>query len=226
MPPVKSQRIAFWVHYVMNPIIHGLQDERIWLQKGNLTWRYWNGEAEYIWPILQYVDHRVHDSYSHFLRHFPQWGEAFEKHDLCLKNSELLAQNVVEYLIQNQNFLALCREKLAMYMAEEEEYPGGAVPQDRFPLLIGERLVNCAEKLPESYTDSDFWSRFGGIFGEAYHRLASELDQQLKESKQMLLECGQKISTDLGDESYRLCEEYDIPANPAPEEEKRGIIRD
>jgi hypothetical protein len=210
-----------WVYYVMNPILDGLEREKSWLEKENLTWRFDRQKSEFIWPVREYIEERHTHIYQHFLRHFGRWEEVFQQHDLLLQNSESLAQNILTHLSQTHDFMNLCQEKIDVYLQQEGEYPGGSVPQSKFPLLVIEHLVNGIRELPEHYCDADFWSRLGDGFREAYHRLSPELVQQLKETKLQFLVCVQRISKDLGDQCYQLCEEYDIPADPCNMEMKR-----
>lgn len=218
----KSCRIASWVYYVITPIQDALENEVAILGSGNFTWRWTLQKAKFIWPIKGYIDDVYLNNYCHYLIRFPRFRFLFEQHDTILQEMESQAQEIFKFLVQSQSFLDLSQEKLKKYSDkvgeypgnEEGDYPGESVPEEKFPHLIAEYLINKIQTLPSHYPMSDFWDKYEQFFINAYHRLCPGLPQQIQETRHQLLFASQKIARYLFKQSYLLCEQYDIPASP------------
>ncbi len=61
-----SQRVGAWMVSVVNPAIDSLRREAELLAKGNISWRYFSKQCEYIRPIRQYIEGNYRPNYDDF----------------------------------------------------------------------------------------------------------------------------------------------------------------
>src|SRR5712692_75435 len=202
-----SERVKAWIYSVLNPLMEALWAENTLLSKENITWRYRTSEPEFILPTRDLIPPSARPNYDDLLRGHPGLKPEMEGRDekvrallrvayACWKDLTQYFQNVVE-------------RPLKRWTEEGNPYPGGAVPEEEFWLLITEHLMNNAEELPYHYSSRAFWSRFRREF-LAYR--AGPLFSQLEKSLYELKKSNETLIETLNQTRSRLCEEYDIPA--------------
>lgn len=208
-----SKRVASWVYMVINPLLEIVPIELLFLHKGSVTFRFYNQELEFIRPVESYLSQSARHVYRDFLNANADTTERLSAHDVHVHTLEIAAQEAFTILSCNTKFLDRVKYCLKEYLSTGQTYPGGAYSEENFPLLVAEHVVNRNKSIPEHYTDSKFWARYGTEFLEFY--IGPEFDRLDKACKD-LLSYDEALTDWLQKKSYNLCEQYDIPAAPIP----------
>ena len=215
-PKRGSPRVAAWVHEVINPLLEALPVEISFLESGNTTWRYQSGRPEYLRPIEGYLAPQARFILGDFRRADTDAGRRLAKHDELFEHLAGAAADAHAALLNREDFVSRARGRLAecpRTASSADHYPGGAIPEADFPKLVAERVVNGIKEVFSYYSDAKFWERYGaellgfGI-GPEFERLGAARNALLKHDR--------TLHEWLGKKSFRLCEEYDVPAAPFP----------
>lgn|SRR5574337_399700 len=214
-PQKGSPRVAAWIHEVINPLLESLPLEISFLQSGNTTWRYYSGRPEYLRPIEGYLTPQGRFILIDFCRANRDAKKRLTRHDRLLEYLIGAAVAAHASLMNREDFVRRARERLGEFrqIASGGDYPGGAILEVDFPKLVAERVVNSIKEVPPHYSDAKFWERHGAEFldfgsGPEFERLRT--------ARNTLLKHDQALYEWLGKTSFRLCEEYDVPAAPFP----------
>lgn len=212
-PQRGSPRVAAWVHEVINPLLEALPMEISFLEGGNTTWRFYNGRPEYLRPIEGYLAPEARRIVDDFRRANSDAGKPLARHDEILERLIAAAGDAHEALMKRKDFVERAQNRLAEFMQASStvEYPCGAIPEADFPKLVGERVVNAIKEVPSHYTDAKFWERYRDEFTNFGG--GPEFDR-LREARDALLKHDRKLYEWLRKKSFRLCEEFDVPAAP------------
>lgn len=202
-----SRRVEAWVYTVINPLIEALKIEIAFLQEKNWTWSYETKDLDFILPLERYIDSASLPNLEDFLKVYPSMGQEWKNHEDLRRT---LSENC---LIAFNRLIALrtFKKKVESSCSIFGEYPGGAVPKMDFDNLIAKYVVNQVKDLPEHYTTSNFWARFGHEFFE--FRIRKEFEK-LDLSGKQLEEHDDHLLMKLKDLRSTLCEEYDVPHAP------------
>ncbi len=214
-PQRGSPRVAAWVHEVINALLQALPIEMSFLERGNATWRFYNGRPEYLRPIEGYLTPQARFILRDFRQANPDAGKLLTRHNELIEKLVTAATDAHEALMKREDFVNRVRDRLATFMEAEPkpDHPRGAIPETDFPKLAAERVVNAVKELPSHHTDAKFWDHYGAEFlgfarGPEFERVHAACDA--------LLEHDRKLYEWLGKKSFQLCEEYDVPAAPFP----------
>ncbi len=215
VPTRGSPRVQAWIYTVINPLVESLRRELELVSGGNLTWRSYSGQCEYIRPIRAYISAEDLPNYEDFLADNPEFSVQFGQHDQGVQTVEEKAQNVCDALVRDKAF----EETLAKAYAEYESQISREQAQrsslqgmkERLPIEIAQLLVNGITSLPSHYTVSTFWSEHSGELEKfKAHDSFAELHSaaaELRKNTELLLKT-------LEDQRLDLCRKYDIPAAP------------
>lgn len=205
-----TRRFEAWIYSVINPLIDALKVENSFLKDGNWTWRFQTKDLEFILPLERYVDSVSLPNFADFFKANRKVDLKREKHDELRASLAENCRIAFEYLVNWNEFKNKIRSNLSLYK-QTWGYPGGAVPEKDFDMLVAQYVVNKIVKLPEHYATSKFWESLGNEFlefrtGEKFEKL-DESGKQLEKENERLLITLENFRTDL-------CEKYDIPAAP------------
>lgn len=212
-PKRQSPRAASWVYEVINPLLEIIPIELSFLQRGNVTFRFFNNTLEFIRSIENYLSPSARHIYRDFMRANADATKRLPNHDKLADTLKFAAQAAFTTLLSNPEFVAKVNSTLAEYQSVQKEYPGGAYPEEKFLHLVAEHVVNRIESLPEHFTDFLFWTRYGKEFLK-FHK-GCEFDK-VDNACYTLLEFDKALIGWLQEKSYKLCTKYDIPAAPIP----------
>lgn len=214
-PKRGSPRVAAWIHEVINPLLEALPVEISFLESGNTTWRYYSRRPEYLRPVEGYLAPQARFILRDFVQANADAKKHLANHDKLLEGLIVTVTQAHTALMNRDDFVDHARKRLAEFTtaSSDVEYPGGAIPKEDFPNLVAERVVNAIGDVLSHYSDAKFWERYRTEFldfgrGTEFERLQAGRNALLKHDR-MLHEW-------LGKKSFRLCEEYDVPAARFP----------
>lgn len=206
-----SERVKAWIYSVLNPLMEALRAENKLLSKKNITWRYHTGETEFILPTRNLIPPSARPNYDDLLRGCPDLKPPMGGRDEKVRALFQAACDCWKHLTQFSLLRQIVEGQLKQWTEEGNPYPGRAVPEEEFWLLIAEHLMNNVEELPYHYSNRAFWSRFRQNLlalrvGPSFSQLEKPI-AELEKSNGALIETLDQVRS-------RLCEEYDIPAAP------------
>jgi hypothetical protein len=206
-----SERVKAWVYSVLNPLMDALHAESLALSKKNITWRYSTREMEFIVPTRELIQPSARPNSDDLLRGYTVLKPRMEDRDKRVKTLLEAATDCWKQLTEYSGLRPIVEEKLKQWREEGNPYPGGAIPDEEFWLLVAELIMNNAAELPFYYTNRPFWSRFGQSLlalrvGPPFSRLEESI-RDLKKSDETLIKVLDQGRSDL-------CDQYDIPAAP------------
>jgi len=206
-----SQRVKAWVYSVINPLLEVLRAENTLLAAKNITWRYQTRKMEFILSTRDHIAPSARPNYDDLMRGYVDVKPQVEQRDLSLGLLSQAALECWEHLTKYNLLRPAVEGQLKQWKEEGNPYPGGAVPEEEFLLLIAEHVMNDAEELPYHYTNRAFWSRFKRHLlafrrGGPFPKLDKSIDELMKRNQVLLDELDRARSS--------LCEEYNIPAAP------------
>ncbi len=214
-PQRGSRRVAAWVHEVINPLLEAVPVEISFLESGNTTWRFYTEQPEYLRPIKRYIAPQARPILDDFRLANSDAAKRLARHDDLLAHLVAAALDAYRALMNREDFVESARNRLAEFMrnSPKPEYPGGAIPEPDFPKLVAERVVNAIRELFSYHSDAKFWEHYRAEFvkfgsGPEFESLHAARDALLKYDRELYDWLHKK--------SFRLCEEYDVPAAPFP----------
>ncbi|MDO8141934.1 MAG: hypothetical protein Q6358_10585 [Candidatus Brocadiales bacterium] len=210
-PKRQSPRVESWVYEVINPLLEIVPIELSFLQRGNVTFRFFNNTLEFIRSIENHLSLSARHICRDFMKANLDAAKCLSKHDKLVNTLNLAARAAFTALSSNPEFVAKVNYTLAEYQLGQKEYPGGAYPEEKFLHLVAEHVVNRIESLPDHFTDFVFWTRYGKEFLK--FRKGCEVDK-VDNARYTLLEFDKALIDWLQEKSYKLCTQYDIPAAP------------
>lgn len=206
-----SQRVKAWVYSVINPLLEALQGENTLLASKNITWRYHTQRMEFILPTREHIQHSARPNYDDLLRGYADVKPPMHQRDLKQQVLSEAAAGCWEYLTKYDLLKPAVEGYLRQWKEEGNPYPGGAVPEEEFWLLIAEHVMNNAQELPYHYTNRAFWSRFNqGLLAFRSGDPFPKLDKSIAD----LMRSNETLVDGLDRARSSLCEEYNIPAAP------------
>lgn len=206
-----SQRAKAWVYSVINPLLEALQGENTLLASKNITWRYHTQRMEFMLPTREHIQPSARPNYDDLLRGYADVKPQMEQRDLKLEVLSRVAVGCWEHLTKYDLLKPIVEGLLRQWKEEGNPYPGGAVPEEEFWLLIAEHVMNNAQELPYHYTNRAFWSRFRQNL--LAWRMADPFSK-LEKSVADLVKSNETLVDRLDRARSSLCEEYNIPAAP------------
>lgn len=222
-PQKRSERVKAWVYEVINPLYEALRLELHFLENGHITWRFWNGQLEYIRPFQEYLTPPARHNYVDFCRRNPDAAARFVEHDDVLKRLEGAAKTAHEALVAKPSFVKEVEESVESYnrvaSTDRARYPSGPIERKDLPQYVAQYLVNELGELPSNHTDGELWAQHRDSFlrfiGDA------ELETVRKE-RTVLRDLDRVLQNWLLDKRFALCEQYDIPAAPLTQTMERA----
>ena len=214
-PEKGSPRVQGWIYLVLNPLVDGIQREIQFLELGNLTWRFQSRTFEFLMIASGYVGPGARHTFDDFLKANPRDKPPIAQHDTLLVELRNQALTAYEGLCADQAFLRAVSEQLRQYESTPRDsgFAGGALSRAEFPYLVAERILNNVSQVPHHHADSIFWEisrdTFRGFRAGAAFRKLDESIRNLRRQDNLLVDR-------LGKTRYRLCERYDLPADPLP----------
>lgn len=200
---VITKRLESWIYNIINPIITGLKDEIYLLENKNLTWRFYNKKAEYIFPIENYVGAMYANTYRHFLLEYPDYENLFNEHDNLLCKAEVMANELLDKFNRNAKFVDFVNSIV-------KDYPKDDFSKKNVNNLVIQHLINEVDFLPSHHGISEFWEKYRKEFYSfkdvSFHDFCIAKQNLAKFTKDLL----DKIEY----HSFEICKEYDIPADP------------
>lgn len=213
VPKKHSPRVASWIYGVINPLLEIIPIELSFLRKGNATFRFYNMELEFIRTVESYLSPPARHICRDFMNANTDAIQWLSDHDKHINALEIAAQKAFKVLSNKPEFLSKVKNFLEEYLSTGQGYPGGAYPDEKFPLLVAEHVVNKINSLPEHYTDYKFWTQYGKEFLKFY---AGHEFNGLDKTREDLLSFDNELIDWLQKKSFQLCEQYDISAAPIP----------
>ncbi len=204
-----SQRVKAWVYSVINPLLEALQGENTLLATENITWRYHTQRMEFMLPTREHIQPSARPNYDDLLRGYADVKPQMEQRNLKLEVLSRVAVGCWEHLTKYDLLKPIVEGLLRQWKEEGNPYPGGAVPEEEFWLLIAEHVMNNAQELPYHYTNRAFWSRFRQNL--LAWRIADPFSK-LEKSVADLVKSNETLVDRLDRARSSLCEEYNIPA--------------
>jgi hypothetical protein len=208
----------------MNPLIESLRRERFYMDKGNLSWRFYSKKCEYILPICDYIEVAQRPNYEDFVANplNPGFRERFEEHDRALAAVESSASKFADGLIQSDLFQKQVKDSLERYESDalaNRQYPDLASMRESLPRVVAEYLVNRVDVLPHHYMTHEFWEKYKNEFWEKYKNQFEPYQgrqpfQAAQKAAGELKDVSSKLLLDLENHRQLLCGAYDIPAAP------------
>ena len=210
-PQPHSPRVQAWIRRVINPLIDAVDFEISALERGSLTWRFYNRKSEHLKPIAAYVS-ESRRSYEDLLR---ARGEKIEpliaEHDKLLVSATreaALAHDSV--LTPGGGFAALVSQRLSDYMKTRDptKRPSGAFEPDQLPALMADRLINNdGADVGFPYTDAEFWN----LNRDAFLPYSLEPSfEKVREAVRALSRHDRALLGELKNLHYELVEEFDV----------------
>lgn len=209
---MQPHRAASWVYDVINVWLDALDMEVSLLSRGNISWRFYNQELEYIQPAGSYLTR----SGRHILRDLvavkPSVTSWITKHDELRQLVESAATDVYREGLADLSLAHVVEEARKIFL---DKSPGavlaGAFPAERLLDLVIEHLINEIKELPAHETDAEFWAAHRGRF--AFFNVPSL--GTLRQAKSELLKHDQTAIRGLETMSFEICTEHGIPAAPS-----------
>lgn len=223
VPPLHSRRVEAWVYVVINPLVESLGREILLLDRGNLTWRWYSKECEYIRPVSEYIDSSQWPNYEDFIADElnPGFKQRFEEHDLRVAMAASTATRFFEGLMQSGIFLKQVKDSVEKYessVGTRPEYPGLDSMREDLPRYVAEYLINQTDVLPRHYMAHKFWVNYRHKFELSAHEFEPYQErgsfQALKQATGALKGVSKDLRLDLESHRQLLCRTYDIPAAP------------
>ncbi|HEY6348171.1 MAG TPA: hypothetical protein VI636_02055 [Candidatus Angelobacter sp.] len=219
-PHLHSRRVESWIYTIVNPLIDAMRNEVWWLDKRNLSWRFYSRRAEYIRPICDYIEPHNLPNLEDFLADNETFKSKFEGHDKTLQIATDRAATFFDILISGQIFKDQVNQSLEEYEASGTSAQPNKTSLDSMkadlPQYVAENLVNSLDFLPNHYTTHKFWELFGPRFRaqisefEGYKQRPSY--SMLQEAVENLADLSTELLRDLEGYRLRICREFDIPA--------------
>lgn len=210
-----SLRVQSWIYAVLNPLVDGVIREGKFLVTGNLTWRFYSQDFEFLLPAVGYVGPGAEHTFEDFLTKNSRERNIIGRHDRLLDDLREAAKSAYGTLCADRAFFNLVDERLAQYESKEPSrgFPGGAISREEFPRLVAERIINNIGQVLPHFTDAAFWQESRDAFipfraGPAFRKLDSALGA-LRQHNGTLIEHLKRVR-------FRLCEKHDLPADPLP----------
>jgi hypothetical protein len=146
-----------------------------------------------------------------FLKSSTASRERAERHDADRDRLEGAAASACEGV--EKLLSARAANLLGDWMRERAtDYPGGAVPRERFVRLLATHVVNRIRALPVQYTDHAFWARHGAEI-RAIGAAAAEWSA-LDAAIARLLTTDREFAAGLEVKRDEILEQFDLPADP------------
>jgi hypothetical protein len=200
---------------VLNPLVDGVIREGKFLDTGNLTWRFFTQDFEFLLPAAGYVGPGAAHTFEDFLAANPKERSIIRRHDSLLDELRKAAKSAYGMLCGDRAFFKLAEERLAQFESKQprREFPGGAISREEFPRLVAERVVNSIVEVLPHFSDAAFWQESRDAFmpfraGPAFRKLDSVLRSLRKHND--------ALSEHLKGVRFRFCTKYDLPADPLP----------
>lgn len=212
-PKKHSPRVASWVYEVINPLIEIIPIELSFLQRSNVTFRFFNNTLEFIRTIENHLSPSARHIYRDFMKANADATKRLSNHDKLADTLKFAARSAFTALSSNPEFVSKVNHTVAEYRSVQKEYPGGGYPEEKFLHLVAAHVVNRIESLPEHSTDFLFWAQYGKEFLK--FRKGCEFDK-VDKACYTLLEFNKTLIDWLQEKSYKLCTQYDISAAPTP----------
>jgi hypothetical protein len=216
-PSRGSERVKAWVYAILNPFIDSLRQQVDLLKVGNLSWRAYSKQCEYIRPISDLIEPNQQPNLDDFLAEHPAFEERFNQHDSALVRLERNLAEYVNRLLKTPAFLqevARCIENYEARLPFNPSYPDLTKRRDTIPEYIAEFIVNNATTLPRHYAMYSFWKEYAEIFRQDFGDFTEPAHDNLKAETRELLGVTEQLRNDLEALRHALVGEYDIPAAP------------
>jgi len=203
--------VKAWVYSVLNPLTEALRAENTLLAKKNISWRYNTREMEFVLPTRDLVPPLARPNYDDLLRGYPKLRPSMEERDQKVEALARAASECWKHLTEYGILRQIVEGQRKQWKEESNPYPGGAVPEEDFWLLITEYVINNIEDLPYHYSSRDFWFRFRqNLLVLRVGLPFSQLEKTISE----LWKSNEILAKILDKERSNLCDQYDIPAAP------------
>ncbi len=228
-PRSGSRRVESWIYEAINVVDEALPGEISLLERGNVTWRYVTRDLQFIRPIPEYLTPSGRIILRDLQRVERDARQPFDRHDTLVGELTDAAAKAYDSLLEGKEGdvfrerVRTCLDEFRASLPKAELlprpidpkrdyrilYPVG--PEEEFPQLVAQHIVNAIDKLPSHYTDATFWDRFGQEFlklrsGPAFERLHKLAASLLKHDRDLLAWLDKKRGA--------LVDRYDVPAAP------------
>jgi hypothetical protein len=209
---MSSRRAQSWVYDVLNVFIESLETEVRLLSRGNTTWRFHSQDLEHIWPLEAYLDRDGRHILRDLLTAHPELGERISTHDALRAQLAQAATRAYHEALGNPAVRNAVEDARRRFL---ERLPGatpeGAYPPEKHVDIVIEHVINAVKDLPSHHTDAEFWR----AHGQELSSLSIPSLLSVRKSRGDLLAHDQEMLQWLGQLSYQLCEQFDIPAAPS-----------
>jgi hypothetical protein len=209
---MQPHRAASWVYDVINVWLDALGMEVSLLSRGNLSWRFYNQELEFIRPAVSYLSRNGRHILRDLIAVKPAVASWIAEHDELRQQVESAATAVYHEGLMVPALRAAVAEARNSFL---ESSPGailtGAYPAEKHLDLVIEHLINDIKELPAHQTDAEFWSTHRNRF--AFFNVPSL--GALRQVRNEFLKQDQAALHQLERVSFEICTEHGIPAAPS-----------
>lgn len=177
-----TRRENSFVDNVVFPVFSGLKQELIFLEKGNITWSFYNQKIENLFCIANHVGINFSNTYDHFLREYEVFVPMFEKHDKLILDLEKLANDILNKFSESRDFIFCLEDILSNY----------GVPIDIFMPFCIRNMINEVDGVGFGEKFNSIWKENRIFFvslkdGDNDFFLLSELKKNLVCSIQKII---------------------------------------
>lgn len=158
---IQPKIVRTWFDTILNPMIQGLENEKYFLDKNNLTWRSFNNSFEVLRPISTFFHYKYYANFEQIVEYNSNIIDIINNHDLQLTkllescynlNNVLRNSDVLKTIYYNElNNLKQSNTNLSDYEIDGLE-------NEKNLQYITEYIINNREELESSYTLSPIWN--------------------------------------------------------------------
>ena len=204
-----------WVHYVLNPWVDCLAQEVRLLSEGNLTFRWYSQDFEFVRPLREYVPPLQLPVMEDLIQARPDLGSRVSEHDS--KRDELKQAAVVAYgkLKTDPAFFGTLNQTVEGFQPKRQEvhHDQSGTADSNLLDRVAEWVVNNIRTLPTHYEDSKFWEQSSLTLLE-FRR--ADYFGPVREHSGSALKVFAALQVHLRKVRFELIDDYDIPPSPAP----------
>lgn len=192
-----------FIENLINPIVRKIETELNFLTNGNLTWRFYKKDFEYIGEIRSYVPYEYQLFLDDLIRQHTHIGLCVSEHDATLKEAREKANEISKMLASDEEFVYQVENELKNWEKTKNEKIISAVTPKQLPELIAQYLINEIVNLIQGNdTYWEFWRDQRRQFLGFLNNLTAFND--LSKIKQRLSNIDEKLISLLNDLRFSL----------------------
>jgi len=211
------ERAKAWIYSVINPLLDALKVQSVFLKRRNWTFRFYNGNLEFIRPLDGYINFQSRPNWEDFIASNPSARKRIEDRDRRREELRKACNLAWRHLVDLEEFRQQVLTLLDRFRAEEppSNHRVSGLPDGEFHKLVAERIVNDIGNITEDSADFRFWSRFRDDLIQFRRGSSFEL---MERAGLDLSERNNEVTEELGRAREELASKLDIPWAPYSDE--------